>query len=84
MWLSSDRAFGKTQKTVNEERQRENHQRVELKRGDWVKVQQVIKGPRRAATRTLATSNNEEGTLGKELVGRARGVEEEEESGAGG
>src|SRR5437899_8761284 len=65
------------QKSINDERQCQNHQWVQLERGDWMQVQELIKRACRSASGALQSRQQTKRTFGKKLVRGARGIEKE-------
>ena len=82
--LTGDRAFGKSQKSVDEERQSQDNQRIKLEGRNRVQMEQLVKRTSRATTRTLPSGDQAEGTLGEPLIRGAGRIEEKKEDGNGG
>src|SRR6266849_1045802 len=76
--LPRERASGESQQTVNDERQRQHHQRIQLERSNRVQVQQLMKSARRPAARTLPTGQRSKWAFGKELISREGWIKEKE------
>ena len=68
MRLTRNRALRETEESVNNERQRHHHQRIQLEGRERMQMQQLITGAGRAATRALPARYHAKGTLGKPLI----------------
>jgi len=79
MRLAGNGALRVTQKTINDEGQRQHHQRIQLESSNRVQVQQLMKSARRPAARTLQTGQRTKGTL-REKTNLSRIKDEEQDS----
>ena len=68
IWFAGDRALRESEESVNDEGQRQHHQRVQLESSDRMQMQQLVKSTRRAAARALATSQQTKRALRKKLI----------------
>ena len=68
-----------SQKAVDDERQRQHHERIELERGNRVQVDKLIARARRAATGTLETGQQPKRAFGEELIARQGWIKKKQE-----